>query len=54
MIDKKKKAAIAAVIAYLEKTEGKEKVNKWVRLGRIIIMNNNQMVQTKKLKHGGI
>ncbi len=54
-MEKKKKAAIAAVISYLEQKE-ERKVNKWVKLGRVIIMRNNISVQTKKIKkfNGGI
>ncbi len=48
--DKKKKAAVAAVLAYLDKTKEQKHENRWVKLGRVIIMRNNIMVQTKNLK----
>ncbi len=46
--EKKKKAAIAAVLAYLNEKDENKKKNKWVLLGRKIIMDNNIKVQTKK------
>ena len=46
--NKMKKAAIAAVLSYINLSSKKHKENKWVKLGRIIIMKNNIMVQTKK------
>ncbi len=48
---KKKKAAIMAVMAFLEEeANGKKSGNNWVRSGREMGMRNRQMVQNKFLK----
>ncbi len=48
---KKKKAAIMAVMAFLEEEAKNKKVgSSWVRSGREIGMRNRQMVQNKFLK----
>ena len=49
--DKKKKAAIAAVMYYLNEKKDEKITNKWVQLGRKINMRNRYLVQTKNLKH---
>ena len=46
-MEKKKKAAICGLIAFLEDDEKRE--NRWSRSGKEIIMKNRQMVQEKKL-----
>ena len=47
---KKLKAAIAGLMAHLDQENEKEKFNKWSYSGRKIIMQNNQLVQTRILK----
>ncbi len=48
---KKKKAAIMAVMAFLEEENKSNKSsNNWVRSGREMGMRNRQMVQNKFLK----
>ncbi len=48
---KKKKAAIMAVMAFLEEeANGKKSSSNWVRSGREMGMRNRQMVQNKFLK----
>ena len=49
--DRKKKAAIMAVMAFLEEEEKSgKKGNKWVESGREMIMRNRYMAQTKLFK----
>jgi len=43
--EKRKKAAICGVIAYLQMKESQK--NEWSRSGKELIMKNRQMVQTK-------
>lgn len=46
--EKLKKAAIMAVMAFLEEEEkSKKSVNNWTRSGREMIMKNRHMAQTK-------
>lgn len=48
---KKKKAAIMAVMAFLEEeANSKKSVNNWIRSGREMSMRNRQMVQNKFFK----
>ena len=47
---KKKKAAIMAVMAFLEEEDNKKPANNWVRSGREMIMKNRQMAQMKFFK----
>lgn len=49
--DKKKRAAIVAVMYYLNEKKDEKTSNKWVQLGRKINMRNGNLVQTKNLKY---
>ena len=50
--DKKKRAAIAAVLAYLaaEENNTQSKPEYWVRSGREMTMNNNYLVQMRNFR----
>lgn len=46
-MDKKKKAAIAAVMLYLEQEKPQITTSNWKKIGTTAIMNNRKMLQSR-------
>lgn len=47
IMDRKKKAAIAAVLVYLKEEKKKDVVSNWSIVGRRTLMNNRQILQNR-------